>query len=200
MVKIIGLTGSIATGKSFVAHFIKNKLHYPVIDADRLAREIVEINKPAYNEIVKNFGENILKINKDINRKELGKIIFNNLEKRELLNKITHKYIKIEYLKKVETYQQEGHSLIFYDVPLLFEAKLQDLFYKIIVVYIPEDLQIKRLVNRDNITRTEAIKIINSQINIEEKRNKADFIIDNSNTKNETYKQIINIIDTIKES
>ncbi len=199
MVKIIGLTGSIATGKSFVADIIKNELHYPLIDADKLAREIVEINKPAYNEIVKNFGENILKKNKELDRRVLRKLIFNNTENRNLLNKITHKYIRQEYQKKVNEYQKAGHELIFYDVPLLFEAKLENEFYKIIVVYIPQQLQIKRLINRDNISETEAIKTIKSQINIEEKRKLADFIIDNSTTRENTREQIINIINTIKE-
>lgn len=199
MVKIIGLTGSIATGKSFVANIIKNELHYPIIDADKLAREIVEINQPAYNEIVKNFGENIIKKNKELNRKTLRELIFNNIEKRNLLNKITHKYIQKEYLKLVEFYKLRGHNLIFYDVPLLFEAKLQSQFYKVIVVYIPQELQIERLVKRDNISQKEAIKTINSQINIETKKNMADFVINNSKTKKESYKQIRNIINIIKE-
>lgn len=199
MVKIIGLTGSIATGKSFVANIIKNELHYPIIDADKLAREIVEINQPAYNEIVKNFGENIIKKNKELNRKTLRELIFNNIEKRNLLNKITHKYIQKEYLKLVEFYKSQGNDLIFYDVPLLFEAKLQSQFYKVIVVYIPQELQIERLVKRDNISQKEAIKTINSQINIETKKNMADFVINNSKTKKESYKQIRNIINIIKE-
>ncbi len=199
MVKIIGLTGSIATGKSFVSNIIKNELHYPVIDADKLAKEIVEINKPAYNEIVKNFGENIIKKNKELNRKTLREIIFNNVKKRNLLNKITHKYIKKEYLKLVDFYKSQGNNLIFYDVPLLFEAKLQSQFYKIIVVYITQELQIERLINRDNISQKEAIKTINSQINIEDKKNMADFVINNSKTKKETYQQIKNIINIIRE-
>jgi dephospho-CoA kinase len=194
MLKIIGLTGSIATGKSFVSEIIKNELNYPLIDADKLAREVVEINKPAYLEIVKNFGENILNENRELNRKKLREIVFNSEVKRKLLNSITHKYIKEEYQNKIEYYKKQGHELIFYDVPLLFEAKLEKEFYKIIVVYIPKNLQIERLMNRDSISHDDAIKIISSQIDIEEKKDMADFVIDNSKDRENTYNQVKTII------
>jgi len=244
MTKIIGLTGSIATGKSFVSSIIKNELNYPLIDADKLAREIVEINKPAYLEIVENFGEKILEKSKihplgglgaPLNRKALREIIFNNPEKRKLLNEITHKYIKEEFLRKVEEYKgispwpdcdskntqsdcdsnaspdYKGDTsttlsdlIIFYDVPLLFEVKIEKQFYKIVLVYTPQEIQIKRLMKRDNISLEEAKKTINSQISIEDKKLKSDFIIDNTREKSENSnevikEQILEIIKNIKE-
>jgi len=219
MTKIIALTGSIATGKSFVASMIQNDLNYPIIDADKLAREVVEVNKPAYLEIVKEFGEKIINKDRTINRKELRNIIFNDKNKRNLLNKITHKYIRIEFLQKVKEYTSatlsnhtsatlSNHTLttlsnremiIFYDIPLLFEAKLEKEFYKIILVYTPRELQIKRLMNRDKINFNEAVKTINSQIDIEIKKKMSDFIIDNSKSKENTYNQIKTIINQLLE-
>ena len=203
MTKIIALTGSIATGKSFVASMIQNDFNYPLIDADKLAREVVEINKPAYLEIVKEFGEKIINKDKTINRKELRNIIFNDKNKRNLLNKITHKYIRIEFLQKVKEYTSASLSnremIIFYDIPLLFEAKLEKEFYKIVVVYTPKELQIKRLMNRDKIDFNEAIKTVNSQIDIEEKKKMSDFIIDNSKSKENTYNQIKTVINQLLE-
>jgi len=203
--KIIGLTGSIATGKSFVASIIKNQMKYPLIDADKLAREIVEVNKPAYLEIVKNFGENILKskehplggLGAPINRKELRNIIFDNENQRKILNQITHKYIREEFLKKVENYKNSGEKIVFYDVPLLFEVKLEKQFYKIVVVYTPKKIQIERLMKRDNIDYDSALKTIKSQIDIEIKKEKADFVIDNSKDKENTYKQVKTMINHI---
>ena len=204
MTKIIGLTGSIATGKSFVSSIIKNELNYPLIDADKLAREVVEINKPAYLEIVENFGEKILNEDKALNRKALREIIFNDIEKRKLLNEITHKYIRQEFLKKVEIYKSQNKEIIFYDVPLLFEAKIENQFYKIVLVYTPQEVQIKRLMKRDKISVKEAENTINNQISIEYKKNKSDFIIDNTREKSENNndvvkEQIIEIIKSIKE-
>jgi len=204
MTKIIGLTGSIATGKSFVSSIIKNELNYPLIDADKLAREVVEINKPAYLEIVENFGEKILNEDKALNRKALREIIFNDIEKRKLLNEITHKYIRQEFLKKVEIYKSQNKEIIFYDVPLLFEAKIENQFYKIVLVYTPQEVQIKRLMKRDKISVKEAENTINNQISIEDKKNKSDFIIDNTREKSENNndvvkEQIIEIIKSIKE-
>ena len=133
--KIIGLTGSIATGKSFVSNIIKNDFNQPVIDADKLAREIVKPQKPAYNEIIKNFGQKILLENKELNRKLLRKIIFSDPEKKELLNQITHKYIKEEFLKQADYHKKQNRNLVFYDIPLLFETNSEKDFDKIIVVY-----------------------------------------------------------------
>ncbi len=189
---VIAITGSISTGKSTVSKYIAKK--YPVIDADLLARYILKIDSSAYLQVVKEFGKDILLENREIDRKKLGTIIFSDKNRREALNSITHKEIRKEYQKKVEEYIQKGYKLIFYDVPLLFEVKLEKEFKKIIVVYIPEKLQLERLMKRDSISKDIAIKKIQSQISIEDKKRGANYIIDNSKGLKNTYFQIDNLL------
>jgi len=189
---VIAITGSISTGKSTVSKYIAKK--YPVIDADLLARDILKIDSSAYLQVVKEFGKDILLENREIDRKKLGTIIFSDKNRREALNSITHKEIRKEYQKKVEEYIQKGYKLIFYDIPLLFEVKLEKEFEKIIVVYIPEELQLERLMKRDSISKEIAIKKIQSQISIEDKKRGANYIIDNSKGLKNTYFQIDNLL------
>lgn len=194
--KIIGLTGGIATGKSTVSNIIKG-LGYLVIDADKIAREIVEIGKPAYKEIVNYFGEDILAENGDINRKKLGNIVFNNDKKREMLNNITHPHIKIDIKKLID--KNGDKNIIFVDIPLLIEgldnyAQYGIYFDEIWLVYIGEESQINRLMKRDLINRHEAINRIKAQMPIEEKVEYASKIIDNTGEINYLDKQIKDLI------
>src|SRR5699024_1123871 len=162
---IIGLTGSIATGKSTIAKMFK-ELDIEVIDADLIAREVVEAGEPAYIDIVQAFGESILEDNKEINRKALGNIVFNDEAKRKTLIK-------------------SGSEVIVMDIPLIFESGLEDYVEKILVAYTTETTQLKRLIARDKSTEEEAMSRIKSQISIEEKKEKADAIIDNNGTREE---------------
>lgn len=186
--KVIGLTGSIATGKSQVSNYLKNK-DIKVIDADLIARDVANY-KIVKNKIKREFGEDLYK-NDKLDRKKLAEIIFARKIHRQKLNSIMHPEIYKEIKKEIES--EDG--LVFIDIPLLFEN--EDLnkkygldFDEIWLVYVDRETQIKRLMNRDDISREYAEEKINSQISVEEKRKKSDVIIDNSGTLEETFKQV----------
>lgn len=191
---VIGLTGSIATGKSTIANMLK-ELNIAVIDADLIAREVVEVDEPAYLEIVGEFGEVILYENKELDRKALGNIVFKDEEKRKKLNNIIHPAIRKEMLAQRDNLIKEGPEAIIMDIPLLFESGLEDYVEKILVAYITEETQLERLIARDKSTEEEALSRIKSQISIEDKKKKADAIIDNNGTREESYKQLLNVLE-----
>src|SRR5699024_3100953 len=191
---VIGLTGSIATGKSTIAKMFK-ELNIDVIDADLIAREVVEVDQPAYLEIIQEFGEEILYENKELNRKALGNIVFKDGEKRKKLNSIIHPAIRKEMLSQREALVKLKREAIVMDIPLLFESGLEDYVDKILVAYITETTQLERLIARDKSTKEEDISRIKSQISIEEKKKKADAIIDNNGTCDDSYKQLLNILE-----
>lgn len=191
--KIIGLTGGISTGKSTTANILLKK-GYSLIDADKIAREVVEVARPAYIKIVEEFGEGILNEDKTINRKALGKLIFSNEEARKKLNNISHPYIFQSIKEKIEELSKDN-SIIFLDIPLLFEvySLLNEYgirFDEIWLVYLDRDTQLERLMKRDKITKEEALRKINSQMDIEEKKKKASKIIDNRGDISSLEKQI----------
>ena len=182
-IKIIGLTGGIASGKSTVSNILIQK-GYDLIDADIIAREVVKIGEPAYIKIIERFGSEILLNNKKINRKMLGQIIFSSNEKREELNNIIHPFIFKSIKEKLNKLSREG-NIVFLDIPLLFEQfdlwKKYDIeFDEIILVYLNMEDQIVRLKKRDNISEKEALSKIGSQISMDEKLKKASKTIDNS--------------------
>lgn len=191
--KIIGLTGGIATGKSTVSNLLIEK-GYKLIDADKIAREVVEIDKPAYLKIVEEFGESILLEDKTIDRKALGNIIFNDNFFREKLNQITHPHIFKTIKLNIHKLCKE-ESIIFLDIPLLFEQfdllKEYDIrFNEIVLVYVDEKTQIERLVNRDFISKEQAINKIRSQMPIVEKRSRSSKTIDNTGDIENLKKQV----------
>lgn len=173
MSMVIGITGGIASGKSFVCNYLIN-LGYEVIDSDNISKNLSEINKPIYNAIVKEFGKDYLNSDKTLNRKKLGNLVFNDSISLKKLNNITHPLIINEIKKRIK---ESKCNLIFLDIPLLFEANLEYLCDKIVCVYVDEQIQIKRLMNRDKIDLEYALKKINSQIPLKEKIKMADYII-----------------------
>lgn len=182
-IRLIGLTGGIATGKSTVSNIIIEK-GYPVVDADKISREIVELNKPAYNDIVESFGENILHENKTIDRKKLGNIIFRDEKCREKLNNITHPHIFETIQSNIEELSRCYHT-IFLDIPLLFEQfdlleRYDIKFQEIWLIYVGKTLQIERLMKRDGILEEEALRKVESQMPIDIKKTRSSKVIDNS--------------------
>jgi dephospho-CoA kinase len=194
MALVIGLTGSIASGKSTVSSMLK-ELHLPIIDADQIARDVVEPGEDTLKEIVSAFGEDILYPDGTLNRKKLGSIIFSNNEKRKMLNSIVHPAVRKRMLEQKETYLKDGESCVVMDIPLLFESKLTHMVDKILVVFVDEHVQLERLMERDNSTKEEASERIQSQIPVKEKVKQADAIIDNNGTKEESYKQLRDILE-----
>lgn len=186
--KVIGLTGSIATGKSQVSNYLRDK-GIKVVDADLIARGVVDI-PIVKDEIKKAFGENIY-VNENLDRKKLAEIVFNNDKKRDILNDIMHPHIYKIILDEIKN----SKEIVFVDIPLLFEnekvnEKFGLKFDEIWLVYVDRETQIERLMKRDGISRDYAEKKINSQISVEEKRKKADVIIDNRFTVEETFMQV----------
>lgn len=178
--KIIGLTGGIASGKSTVSKYLR-ELGAIIIDADIIAREIVEKGKPALKDIVEYFGREVLNEDGTLNRKYLGKIVFNDSEKLKILNKITHKRIVENIKKKIKYYKHLGkYKVVFVDAALLIEMGMTNLFDEIWLVIVDRKTQIQRLMIRDKLSYVEALNRINSQMSLEEKKLYADVIIDNS--------------------
>lgn len=198
--KIIGLTGGIATGKSTVTKIIKEN-GYKVIDADKIAKDIVEKDKPAYNEVVEKFGEKILEKDKSINRKKLGNIIFKDRLLREELNNILHPYIFKE-IKDMIIKHSQNNEYIFVDIPLLIEEidkfkEYEICFDEIWLVYIDEKTQLSRLMKRDLIGEERGIAKIRSQMSIDLKKRYATKIIDNRGDLKTLKKQMNKIMDEI---
>lgn len=187
--KIIGLTGSIATGKSQVTKILK-EMSYKVIDSDLIARDVMD-DREVIEKIKKYFGENLYRDNK-LDRQALGKIIFNNLEKKELLDSITHPLIYKKILEEININKDE--NLLFIDIPLLIENGINSYemnFYEVWLVYSDKKTQIKRLMERDNIDESYANAKISSQMSIEDKKDYADIIIDNRGNLNDLKNQVI---------
>lgn len=196
---LIGLTGGIATGKSTVAEMFKD-LGAVITDFDLLARKVVEPEKQSWQLIINFFGNDILNPDNTINRKKLSDIVFNDPLKREKLETFTHPFIWDEFITQVETsIQLNRQAIIHAVVPLLIEGRMHDLFMKKIVVYSSPEIQIKRLIARDNISQQMARKILESQLPIDEKVKYCDFIIKNEGSIESTGKEVNNIWKKLKK-
>jgi dephospho-CoA kinase len=187
--KIIGLTGNIACGKSTVAAIFK-ELGATLIDADKVARDIVGKGNPALVKIINHFGNEILNKDGTLNREKLGSKVFNDKNQRQILNDITHPEIFKEINNLIEKYRSEGKRIVIIEAALIIEReKLKKIIDKLIVVSTSKDIQIKRLKDRDGFSKEQALSRINSQIPIEEKIKHADYVIHNdsdiSNIKNQ---------------
>jgi len=177
--KVIGLTGNIACGKSTVAAIFK-ELGATLIDADKVARDIVGKGNPALGKIINHFGNEILNKDGTLNREKLGIKVFNDKNQRQILNDITHPEIFKEINNLIEKYRSEGQKIVIIEAALIIEReKLKKIIDKLIVVCTKEDSQIKRLAERDGFSKEQALSRINSQIPTEEKIKHADFVIHN---------------------
>lgn len=175
---LVGLTGGVATGKSTVAKMFKS-CGAVVIDADELAREVVQPGKPAWRDIVHRFGKSVLDSDRTINRQQLGQTVFRDRTKLQQLERIIHPRVAAE--QKRLTRQASGknpNAVVIYDVPLLFEAGIDKRVDKIIVVTADRETQITRLRKRNTLSRTEALRRIRSQMPLTMKRLRADYVLD----------------------
>lgn len=193
MTLVIGLTGGIASGKSTVSQMIKEK-GIRVVDADIIAKEAVSKGAPALHQIVQTFGEEVLLPNGELNRQQLGAIIFSDEEKRKKLNAIVHPEVRKEMLEQRDEGVSNNETFVVLDIPLLFESKLEGLVDRIIVVYTTPDLQLSRLMNRNDLSEEEALNRIHSQQPLEEKCQKADRVIENTKDLAFMRKQLENIL------
>lgn len=187
---VIGITGSFGSGKTTVAKLFKSH-GAKVIDLDRLAHSCIKIGKPAYKKIVRLFGKKILKINKQINRKKLASIVFNNKKLLIKLNRIIHPEVVKIVKKKLNSFKK---GLVVLDAPLLLEAGLNRIIDLLIVVKIDKKSQIERIKKKFLIKEEQILKRIKAQIPLSKKVKMADFVIDNTSTIEETRKQVTEII------
>ena len=190
---IIGITGSIACGKSLVSNYLREK-GYTIIDADKIGHMALE-NDEVKKQLVNKFGKSILKDN-EVNRVTLGKLVFENNENLKELNNIIHPQIRKNISEQIQVHKNE--KLVFVDVPLLFEAKFDDLVEKIIVISLDEKIQLERLMNRNSLSKEEAVQRIKSQIPVREKEKLGDYVVDNSFTQENTYSQVDRILEKLK--
>ncbi|KAI9098332.1 CoaE-domain-containing protein [Phlyctochytrium arcticum] len=188
---ILGLTGGIATGKSTVSTYLAaHPAHpIPIVDADLIAKDVVRPSHPAYYRVLAAFGPSVLSSDGTIDRPKLGSIVFSNQEKRQQLNAATHPVIRVEMLRQVLEAFLKGERVCVLDTPLLFEAGLHRFVHKVVVVYCPESIQRTRLVARDNLSDEQASSRITSQMSIEEKRKRAEMVLDNSGDQQTTERQ-----------
>jgi len=189
----IGITGSIACGKSTVSDYLIEK-GYTIIDADKLGHVALTSND-VKRKLTEKFGDNILE-NNEISREKLGRLVFGNDDNLKILNSIIHPKIKELILKLQEKHKDE--DLVFLDIALLYEANFVDLVKKVVVVYVDEEVQLERLMTRNSLTKEEALKRIESQMRPQEKASLGDFVINNSYNKEETFRQIEEIIERLK--
>lgn len=186
----IGLTGGIATGKSTVSRMLV-KRGAILIDADVIAREVMEPGHPVLLEVRKRFGADIIHEDGTLNRKKLGEIVFSDPEERKALNEISHPAIRSEMKIRMAKHEAvQPDRLVVVDIPLLYESGLETMFEQVMVVYVPRELQLSRLMQRDGLTLEQAEARVRAQMDIERKKERADILIDNSLGLDKTESQI----------
>ena len=187
---IIGLTGGIASGKSTVSALLVSK-GARLVDADVIAREVMLPGHEVLAAAVKQFGSEILSPDGTLNRGKLGDIVFQDPAALQALNNLTHPAIRREIKERMNSMEEEDpKKLTIVDIPLLFESGLENMFHEILVVYVPREVQIARLMERNGLSLEQAEARLNAQLDIETKRNKADYIIDNSGELAHTEQQV----------
>ncbi len=186
--KVLGLTGGIGSGKSMVARMFA-QLGAEVIDADQLARDVVEPGQPALEEIATAFGRDILMPDGRLNRGKLARIIFADPAARARLNAITHPRIR-ERMDAEIAARRSGSGVLVVDIPLLYENDRTGTVETVIVVWVDPDTQLRRLYERDGLTVEEARQRIAAQMALDEKRARADLVIDNNGSREDTRRQV----------
>lgn len=188
--QVIGVTGNSGSGKSSVAKIIEKEYNANLLDADKIARELLEQKSGYYNEIVNTFGKGIL-IKNDIDRKKLSRIIYENKEELEKLNIITNKYVVLEILKRIRECNKE---LIVVDVPLLFENNMDNQCDIVIAIIADNDKKVKRICKRDNILESVALQRLSIQPNDNFYKERTKYIIENNKDEEQLKKEIKNVL------
>lgn len=195
--KLVGLTGGIASGKSTVAKILE-RLRAAVINADTLSREVVEPGQDAWKEIVEAFGADILQSDQTLDRQKIRTIIFNNPDARKKLESIIHPRVRALAEERIREHTAAGYSIIVYEVPLLFEGNLQEWLRPVILVACDVGTQRTRLQQRDHLTDAEAQKHIDAQMSLAEKRRLADYVIENDDNLADLEQQVRAVVEKIK--
>jgi dephospho-CoA kinase len=192
----IGLTGGIATGKSTVGAILK-ELKVPLIDSDELAHQAMEPGAPGYSEIIRRFGVGIVGENGWIDRKQLGRIVFDDPAARNDLEQIIHPRVIAAIKRSLEEYRMAGQTLAVVEIPLLFEVGLTDLVDRIWVVSVSPEIQLQRLIERGGLSEAEARLRISAQLPLELKEGKADVVIYNNKGVSDLRSEVVKILNSM---
>jgi len=186
--KLIGLTGGAGSGKSTVAEMLR-KEGAVLVDADEATHAVYEPGTPGFKSVVGEFGERFVKDGR-IDRKSLGELVFRDPDARRRLNDIVHPLVREWMAQRTAEAVEAGAAVVVQDVPLLFENSLERFFSSVVLVYVPEQVQVDRLVSGRGFTRAQAHAVIGAQLSIEEKRGRAHHVINNGGTLDETRAQV----------
>jgi dephospho-CoA kinase len=185
--RLIGLTGGIATGKTTVSNYLRDRYGFPILDADVYAKEAVKLDSPIFQKIIQRYGSSIQLESRELNRTKLGDIIFNDTEEKTWLEAQIHPYVRKRFQEVIKSLDNQ---IIVLSIPLLIEANLTHLVSEIWIVYCDYEKQIQRLQQRNNLTEQQAIARIKNQLSLTEKIAKADVVLDNSSSLEFLYQQI----------
>jgi dephospho-CoA kinase len=195
---IVGLTGGIASGKSLVAGRLA-ELGVPVVDADLLAREIVEPEEPAWQDILREFGDAVIREDRTLDRQALGALVFADDNARKKLEAITHPRIAQRLMQRAAEFREAGRPWIVYDAALLVENGAQNWLDALIVVSVDPEVQIERLMQRDQLSRDQARQRIDAQMPLAAKIEVADYVIDNNGSQDDTLAQVDRVFEKIQQ-
>lgn len=195
--RVIGLTGGIASGKSTMTKELK-RLGYEVVDADAIARRVLDVDTKAYGQVVDHFGKRIINPDRSINRSVLRDIVFNDPHERKALEQITHPVIKETIFSAITNCLALTNGLVFVDIPLLFETSYDQYFHYNIVISLDRTLQLERLLKRDSMNEKIAKRIIDAQMPLEEKIAKASHVIENNASMASFIERIQRLVTTIE--
>ncbi|CAI4055655.1 hypothetical protein N7582_000395 [Saccharomyces uvarum] len=201
---VVGLTGGIACGKSTVSRRLRDKYKLPIVDADKIARQVVEPGQNAYDQIVSYFKDKIpdlLLEDGHLNRAALGKWVFSHAEDLKALNGVTHPAIRHAMFREIGYYYLKGYRMCVLDVPLLFEGNLDSMCGVTVTVVCKQELQLERLLIRNpELSEEDAKNRLRSQMSMEEKMTRSDYILQNDTTLIDLYEQIESVIKRIQPS
>jgi dephospho-CoA kinase len=186
--KLVGLTGGAGSGKSTVAGML-GELGAVVVDADEATHAVYEPGTPGFDAVVREFGQEFVSEGR-IDRGKLGQLVFNDDDARKRLNAIVHPLVREWMARQTAEAVERGAEIVIQDVPLIFENSLQGLFSQVILVYVPEEVQVERLVTGRGFTPERARSVINAQMPIEAKRGLAQFVVNNSGSREDTRGQV----------
>ena len=186
--KLVGLTGGAGSGKSTVAGMLRER-GAVVVDADEATHAVYEPGTPGFDAVVREFGPEFMSDGR-IDRNKLGQLVFNDDDARKRLNAIVHPLVREWMARQTSEAVERGAQIVVQDVPLIFENSLQGLFSHVILVYVPEEVQVERLVSGRGFTPERARSVIDAQMPIEAKRGLAQFVINNSGSVEDTRGQV----------
>lgn len=192
----LGLTGGIASGKSTVTRLLRAE-GIPVICADELAREVVKKGTPGYDEVIKTFGQTAIAEDGELNRKQIGETVFKDKSKLKVLEDIIHPKVRALAFQRRKELASKGHKVGFYDVPLLFEKNLQGDYDAVVVVSCDEAQQLKRLMERDQMSREEGERRLRAQMPLKDKVSKANFVIENQGSLEELKTEVARFLNKV---